>query len=140
MQIKLARCIINGVNEHRSHSDDIGRLSDARERIPEQGFAEPLAFFGLINSEACKQDQANWMICYAVRNSFRRFVFEHGPGGECVITEDSVLKVGDIGLYGFCALVGPCKTLQPVVELRVTAVELRKLMILRQLLNNEVGL
>jgi hypothetical protein len=111
MKVKLPCSIINGVNQHGADTHNIGCLSDPRQGISKQGFAESLTFFAIVNSKARQQDQSNWMVRNSLGNSFRRFVLEDGTGCQCVIADDSILPMRDIGSCSLCSLIRPCKAL-----------------------------
>ncbi len=78
------------------------------------------------------------MVRSALPNSLGYLVLEDGTSHQRVIADNLILPMSDVRFCGFRSLIGPSKTLEPIVELRVAAVELQDVMTLRQLLDNEV--
>ncbi|OWV73729.1 hypothetical protein ATY76_29160 [Rhizobium sp. R339] len=102
------------MNEHTSNAKYFSGIEQAQARVAHQCLANTAPLVGLINGEATKHSDRNW-IGHIAPKTARRLRLLEGAGSERVIGDDATLLAHDEGPRCAARLIRPGATSQPFI-------------------------
>ena len=121
--------LIDGIYQYATDSEQIGRLKDALYRIFQQTLTESRSVKTLVDREAAKQSDWNW-IRHIPANFTCRLCVIDGPCSQRVIRDNNRTCFDDgIGPRGSAFLIAQSVTLEPEIEGRVARIKRRQVVI-----------
>lgn len=115
------------MNEHTSNAKYFRGIEQAQARVAHQCPADTAPLVGLINGEATKHSDRNWIRNIAPKTA-RRFRLFDGAGSERVVGDDAALLAHDEGPRCAARLIRTGATSQPVVQFNDSGIELGQFM------------